>query len=152
MKAANRLKSLRVISLALLAGAISFAAIVYFLLTTQGYTDPDTILQRIGIAAMLMAVVTAPIVESKILNNRLAGKSVGLDKKIDSFATALIVRLAMIECATIINIVFYLLSGDVMLIALSGAGIVGLLMSYPRLSRVVNLLQLTEEEERELQV
>ncbi|MBI4427884.1 MAG: hypothetical protein HY562_02080 [Ignavibacteriales bacterium] len=134
-------KVITVVYLALLTGQLIFLGVV-FLLHSQGFelmTENREIFLYVG-----MVVTLAAIAGSAVLFGSL--QKVALTKTDESsrgirYSTAHLVRLALIEGCNFVNLVFYLLTAEILFLVLFAFGIAAFILARPNRDSFVTDLQ-----------
>lgn len=108
----NRFQALRIIVFALAAGQLAFLAVVLAIqraVPPPGSLDP-TILPIVAVI-VLLSTVAASVRVGQMMTGR-ASRQPDETARWTAFQSAVILRLALVEGASFLNLVFYLLTGE----------------------------------------
>jgi hypothetical protein len=143
---AQFLSSLRVLHAAMVIGLILFLAIVHFVLQPDPtvFNGPNPAL-LVNIAAGLLIICSS--VGYWVFGQRLKmlHTTADLNQKLLDYRSASIIKFALIEGPTLASIVFYLLSGNIVLVGIAGVGIVVMAINHPTAMKVKMDLELSDE-------
>lgn len=143
---------LTILFFALVAGQLLFVGVAFFL-NQQGSIEPLPELEDIMKIIVPLAAVAA-VGGSTFLGRGLLAqipKDSGLKKKLNQYRSAFIVKMAMHEGVSLLAIVTYMLTGQVLFLAVSGVIIALQMMMTPKPERTIEELGLTGEEKATLQ-
>jgi len=145
-----RFKTTRIIHLALLAGQVLFAAVVFFLTrSTAISTDTNNPLFVVAPLLAMAAVVASIFLYKQQL--ALATQQQTLNSKLAQYQTALIIRWALLESASLFNIVCYFVTGNFALLLIAFLIIAYFISIRPTINSAENDLNLTYEEKLDLE-
>ena len=143
---AQFLTALRTLHSAMVIGLILFLAIVHFVLQPDPakLNEPNSAL-FVNIAVGLL--VTCTVVGYWLFGQRLTILRTITDpnQKLLDYRSASIIKFALIQGSTLASIVFYLLSGNIVLIGIAGVGILVMAINHPTAMKVKMDLELSEE-------
>lgn len=144
------LKTIGIIHLALVVGQVLFGVVVFtqshaISLNLKDTHDPFLLVVPI----MAIGSFTASIIVFKQLLNAAANKAT-LTAKITAYQSALIVRFALLEGASLFGIVTFLLRGNLLFIGISGLIVLYFLILRPTKDKTQTDLNLSYEETAEL--
>ena len=129
---------------ALLVGQVVFLSVIFFI-HSQGFevnVESVEVFQYIGIAATLLGISAGNVLYQ---NLRKAGSSESdLAFKSVRYNTATLVRLALLEATNLINLVFYLMSGDNLFLGTFTLGIAAFILARPQRDTFLSDLQLSQ--------
>lgn len=109
-----QLQTVRIIHLALMAGPTLFAFVVVFLtINNPDGREAIEVLNYIAPAMFFFALASYPFLFRSAIKPALEG-SMPLEKKITTFQTGHIIRLALLEGACLFSIVVVLLNGEML--------------------------------------
>lgn len=147
----TRLRVAQLISFALTAGIVLFMGVTYFLISTDRLT-PDSsevpLISYLPYAAVLFSIPLAAFVSRKYFSS--VDRSLPFVEKIGLFQTGLIVKLAIYEGSALLAIVISMKLGSVIHLAAPLISLVLMILSFPSVSRVDQLIGLTDEEKNEM--
>jgi hypothetical protein len=148
----NDIKAIRVLYFALLAGQLLFAILVSVLVETgvlsNGVQSVTSIFQ---VAVLVIAATTVPasfFIFRKRLSDVSAEKT--LDKKLEKYRAALILRMALCEMPALFAIIAYFLTHNRSFLWMTILLIINFLFIYPTNSRIIDQLQLGSSEQSTL--
>lgn len=145
-------RSLNLVHFGLLAGQVVFAAAV--LIVHSGLPSrPDDYLTKI-LLILVSAVVINGFVTGNILYNRQLKRirtTGDLIAKMTNFRGAMIVRLALLEGASLFAVVASLITGELLFLTMTGLIIAYFLTLKPSPGRVISDLDLDETERRKVE-
>jgi hypothetical protein len=148
----NDIKAIRVLYLALLAGQLLFAILVAVLVETgvlsNGVQSVTSIFQ---VAVLVIAATTVPA-SFFLFRKRLSDISSEepLDKKLEKYRAALILRMALCEMPALFAIIAYFLTHNRSFLWMTILLIINFLFIYPTNSRIIDQLQLGSSEQSSL--
>ena len=132
---------------ALLSGQIVFSAITLFL--NHGLMfQPDPSLRDIFIYIVPLFVLNGFVTGNIIYKNRLKKikKFNSLTSKMTEYRGAIIIRMALLEGASLFSIVIYLITADIAFIAMAGIVVLYFLLLKPSREKVILELELNSTE------
>ncbi len=138
---------LRILHLALVATVVVFGALVHFMLLpmTDFQSEKNSgLFTSLSAGYIVFAVIIGQWLFSKQLNK--AKDSIDLSDKLNSYRSASIIRWALLEGAILATLVFYLLSGNFVLLGIAGIIFWPLLFQHPNAMKVKNDLALSQPE------
>lgn len=141
------LRGLQVIYLALLLGTVSLALVSLFVQSDiSGETDRsfNDLLLIVTTILSFAAVLASNIVFRQKLNTCLTLP--GLYEKLTAYRSAIVVRLALVEAASYFLIVAYLLTGNLVLMALLVLILLVFLIYRPTKEKLITDLELSAKE------
>jgi hypothetical protein len=145
----NDLKAIRVLYFALLAGQLLFTLIVTILVETgilsNGFRSVTLFFQ---VAVLVIAAATIPAAFF-LFRRRLSGISPeeGLDKKMEKYRAALILRMALCEMPVLFAIIAYFVTNNRSFLWMTILLIINFLFIYPSRNRIIDQLQLSSSEQ-----
>jgi hypothetical protein len=146
------LKSMQTIHAALLAGQVMFAAVSYFV----AEKTPNFSLKNTGdvflyiVPLMAIGSFTAGNIVFKQKIASLPAKDILMEKLI-GYLTALIIRFALLEGASLFGIVAFMLTGNLLFLLISVLLMLFMLTLRPSADKVATDLELSYEEKLELE-
>ncbi|MES2279170.1 MAG: hypothetical protein V4592_24270 [Bacteroidota bacterium] len=143
-------KVLTIIHLALMLGQVLFGVVVFF--QTRSVRVNIEKIDDVYIYIVPFMAISCFIASNFMYKQQLgiaAGKPT-LQEKMTGYQTALIVRYALLEGASLFGIVVYLLTGNLLFLLISGAIVIYFLLIRPTRDRVEADLNLTYEEKIDL--
>lgn len=128
---------LRLLHLSMMAAVFILGLIVHFVLVPA----PDFILNEnnalfVNIAAAYMAIAVALSYWLFGVRLNVAKQQTSLSDKLNAYRGATILRFALIEGAALLTVVFYLLTGNLVLLGIAGIGLVVMLLHHPNLVKL----------------
>jgi hypothetical protein len=147
------LKSLKMIHAALIGSCVLYIlAGIYFVKHNFDVKDNaavhDQKLMFISIV-MLLALIPLAYYISKKMVERIP-KDLNLNDKLVKYRQSFIIKLALIEFACLLNITFYIISGNIYILYQVIIIIIALILSSPNKTAIVDELNLTKEEIEEI--
>jgi hypothetical protein len=148
----NYLKAIRILYLALLIGQIMFSLIVTVLVETgvisYGMNSLTSVMQ---VAIIVMAAVAIPA-SFFLFRKRLSeiDPEEGLEKKLEKYRAALIIRMALCEFPAMFAIIAYFVTTNRSFLWMVILLIGNFLLIYPSNNKIVNSLQLNSSEQSSL--
>ena len=145
---AATVKALSIIHAGLIIGVVLFLAVVYSITPQKGFsisTDP------LVIASIFLAVFGMAF-SGKLFNiiiSKISADST-LKQKIATYQTAYIARFALLEAPSLFSVVIYMLTGNLLVIAIVGVLLLFFISIRPTKSKVIGDLQLDYNEQAEL--
>lgn len=123
---------LRLLHLSMMAAVIIFGLITHFvLIPVQDFKPNDYAALFINIAAVYLAIAVALSYWLFGLRVQAAKQQNSLSDKLNTYRAATIIRFALIEGALLLTVVFYLLTGNLVLLGIAGVGLVVLALLHP---------------------
>ncbi|MBX2846670.1 MAG: hypothetical protein KTR13_10705 [Saprospiraceae bacterium] len=144
----SNLRSLSVIHAALCMGVIIFLSVIYFGLKPEKLEPTNTIFLILGGMLVLTGISASLIFYRSLLSKLNEADSIGA--KFTTYRSASIIRYALLEGPTLVNSVFFLLTGNPIHLYIALAGVAILFLSRPTLQQFVNDARLTGDERRSL--
>lgn len=146
-------RSITIIYFGLLIGQVAFSAITLYLNLGLMY-QPDDSLRDVFIYVVPILVVNGFVTGHLIYKNRLKKiKSYNiLTSKMGEYRGAMIIRLAMLEGASLFSIIVYLLTADLIFIAMSGLIIAYFIKLRPTIDKISMDLELDSTEKLKIKV
>lgn len=138
---------LRILHLSLLATVVAFGVAVQFvLLPTGSFGSIENSGLYVNLAAgyMVFAIAIGYWLFGNQMKNAKAGNN--LSDKLHTYRSASIIRWALLEGAALAALVFYLLCGSVVLLAVAGISLVVFLLLHPNVMRLKIDLDLSPAE------
>ena len=149
----GELKSLQIVHRALLLGLVLFAAIAFYLNYSgnfiAGLKSYDQPLQVIAITLSFGGFFIGSLLFKKKMQ-QLKDSSPELRVKLSTYRSAAIMQWALLECPALFAIICFLLVGNYAFLALAVVFIILFAVTAPNKTKMMLLLQLTEEEINEL--
>jgi hypothetical protein len=152
-KAKDALRAISVFFYAMIGGLLIFSIIVFTLnyLVGHGLLDPSMI--RIFFIAVLviatMSIFMAPRLYKKRITDALS-PGLSLMDKLNIYRSALILYLALCEGAGLFAVIVYFLTGYKPLLIVIAVVLLAMLQKRPEKSKIFNELQLSSQEQLEL--
>ncbi len=145
----NYFNQMRFLHIALVTGALTFGAVIYYVVGAKAYDENLGQLFEYVVPALFIGVV---LVSLFLLNRKLAEIRAmdALDYQLGAYRAINIMRWALAEGTTIFAIVAYLMTGKDNLMILALLGIAYLFFQRPDVDRLVEELNLNAEEQRQL--
>ena len=151
--AKETLRAIRVFFYSMIGGMLTFTVIIFALNFFQEPVLVDKSLERIFfIAVLFIAAICIPtatrmynkrIIEAQSLDLTLMGK-------LDIYRAALILYLALCEGAGLFTVIVYFLTGNKLLLVVIAIVLLAMLLKRPEKFKIFNELQLSSEEQMEL--
>jgi len=145
------LKSLNILFLALLMGQVSFAAITYYL---NIGVEPQTGVTR----NMLIIVALFLMMNGFVLGNFLYKNQIRrvrdfntLNFRLGGYRSAFILRLALLEGASLFSIVAYLLTADLIFMVIAGLIVAYFIFLRPNVNKIAMDLDLERSDKVKLE-
>ena len=126
---------------ALLVGQVIFLAVI-FLIHSQGFEvnlQSLEVFQYVGVAATLIGVAVSNILYRTLLKAAFA--ELDSTVKIVRYNAATLARLALLEAANLINLVFYLITGYNLFLGTFALGIAAFILARPQRDTFLSDLQ-----------
>jgi hypothetical protein len=138
-------KSLKIIHLALLIGQCLFAAVAFFLVSTNQFPPTlkdSSVLKVIGAATALVGLGAGYFVAGKMVE--AAQNNSVMDEKLNRYRSALLVRYALMEAPALLNVVLYMLTGGLLYLGIAGALIVWFGLQIPEKGKCLTEMSIDE--------
>ena len=152
-KAKDALRSISIFFYAMIGGLLMFAIIVFALNYLLGHGLLDQSMVRIFFIAVLaiaaMSIFMAPRLYKKRITDTLSPGLTLMDK-LDIYRSALILYLALCEGAGLFAVIVYFLTGYKLLLIVIAVVLLAMLQKRPEKSKIFNDLQLSSQEQLEL--
>ena len=152
-KMSNQLKRLQFLFNALLTGQVIFLIIVVFIKSKKLVPDADEQLNKILQILALLIAVGGFFGGNKLFYNsieKLRQEGISVAEKFKQYQKISIIKWAMAEAACIFALIGYLITGNAAFIALAGVLLFIFFGYNPVKSKIVQQLQLDEEEAAQL--
>ncbi len=144
-------KQVNILFGALLFGQLSIVVVLLFVKSTS---EGAILLDNTTIGMFSMIVLSFGLIVfliSKVLYQKLVGQVKGdLPFKLQRFRSALVIRYALIEGVTILSVILFFISGEVICLVVAIASLIHFASLRPTRQRAINDLDLTGAEQREL--
>jgi divalent metal cation (Fe/Co/Zn/Cd) transporter len=128
---------LRLLHLSMTAAVIVFGLVAHFvLIPVQDLKPNDNAALFVNIAAVYLAIAVALSYWLFGVRLNVAKQQTSLSDKLNTYRAATILRFALIEGAALLTVVFYLLTGNLVLLGIAGIGVVVLLLHHPNLVKL----------------
>lgn len=139
---------LRILHLALLAGVIGFGTVVHFVLLPMPDFEPEGFNSSLYVNLSAGYLVFAISLGYWLFGQQMktAKAATDLGDKLNAYRSSSIIRWALLEGAALMSLVFYLLSGNVILLAIAGVALLVLLLLHPNAMRLKVDLDLSQVE------
>lgn len=144
----KKIQSMKIIALALIAGVIVFAAIVY-----AGMAAPNSTTENDELSYVLAGIVVFSMVTSFFLGWNQVSKikaSESINKRMEKYQRALILRLAPLEVAALFGVVVAITNNNAEYLVATVVLVVMMLAYFPYRGRLINDLKLSQEEIQEV--
>jgi hypothetical protein len=145
------LKMLTILFLALLVGPVMFIMVSILARQGGGFDNQEPmeeiLLPMVAIAAILGIVGGGILFRQQI---KKVSPQQALTRKIQQYQVAILLRLAVLEAPTLLAVVGFLLTGNLIFLGMALALLLMMGMRRPSLTEAIESLALTAEEEREL--
>jgi hypothetical protein len=145
------LKMLTILFLALLVGPVMFIMVSILARQGGGFDNQEPmeeiLLPMVAIAAILGIVGGGILFRQQI---KKVSPQQALTRKIQQYQVAILLRLAVLEAPTLLTVVGFLLTGNLIFLGMALALLLMMGMRRPSLTEAIESLALTAEEEREL--
>lgn len=138
---------LRILHLAMSVAVVVFGMVVHFvILPIQDIDAGNNSTLYVNLSAAYLVVAIS--IGYWLFGNQMkkAKESTSLSDKLNTYRSACIIRWALLEGAALVALVFYLLSGNLVLLALAGIGVLVLALSHPNEMRLKVSLDLNQAE------
>lgn len=152
-KTKDALRSISIFYYSMIGGLLMFAIIVFALnyLQVSGLPDPSTV-RFFFIAVLVIAAISifmAIRLYKKRITDALSPGLVLMDK-LNIYRSALILYLALCEGAGLFAVIVYFLTGYKLLLIVIAVVLLAMLQKRPEKSKIFNELQLSSQEQLEL--
>lgn len=141
-------KTTTIIHMALAAGQILFAAVTFIIPKNQVKSAGNDMLIYVVPVLAITCFIAGHILFLKLLSN--IKRDTTLKAKLTAYQSATIVRLALLQGASLFGIVCFLLTGKLIPIAISGALIAYFIYLRPTKQKIEDDLNLGYDEKAEL--
>jgi hypothetical protein len=148
----NDLKAIRILYFAMLAGQLLFAITIIALVETGFVTGNNNSLLPIGqVAVIVIAIVSIPA-SFFLFRKRLSeiDPEEDLEKKLEKYRAALIIRLALCQMPTMFAVIVYFITNDHSFLWMIIILISNFLFIYPSNNKIISSLQLNSSEQSSL--
>lgn len=144
------MSNIRIIYLALVTGLIIFMALAVNMRGNENISSPETtdILFIIDIIVNAMMLPLSFIVSNKRIDQ--IDRKLALSEKLNQFMQAFIIRLAILEAPALFSVIVLLLNGNISALALFALALALIGLNYPTPERIGKMLELTDEEKKQL--
>ena len=152
-RAKEALRSISVFFYAMVGGMLIFAIIVFALNLLEKPALEDESVTNIFLVVVLLIAAISLIVATRIYPKRIAAANVTgltLMDKLNIYRAALIFYLALCEGAGLFAIIVYFLTGNKLFLIVVGVVLLAMLLKRPEKSKIFNELQLSSQEQLEL--
>jgi len=149
MTSRNFFKANQIVHIAFIIGLVFFALISFFL-QLQGFGSLGQEFNRASVF-IVPVIAICGIIASKLTFKRKLNDCIGktsLKDKLTEYRSALIIKFAIIEVATFITILSYLLTGDLILLAIVGFLIIVFATYRPSKEKLFLDLELSQPEKQ----
>jgi hypothetical protein len=151
----GHIKTMQILTKALIMGLIIFALMVIFLYQTSFKDSPPPITSMydvfLGISAAVL--VLAGLIALQLYRKgveRAKNLTGSLNDKLNIYRSTLITYLALSEAGGMLSVIFLFLTGDMRLLIVTGFSVLLMLKGYVTKKKLVNELQLNWQEEQDL--
>jgi hypothetical protein len=149
------LRSMRIVSAALMIGVTLFAIIISFLILQIGPVMDAEGLQykdiffyaSIGLAAICFVIARSLYEKKKVI---VKNAPISLLDKLNQYQAALILYMAPCEGAALFSVVVLFLTGNFLLLIVTGLALAAMFSKFPWPKRVISELSLDWKEEQEI--
>jgi hypothetical protein len=152
-RAKDALRSISVFFYAMVGGMLIFAILVFALNLLEKPALNDESLSLIFLIVVLFIAMISIAVASKMYAKRITTVHVSglsLMDKLTIYRSALVLYLALCEGAGLFAIIVYFLTGNKLLLAVAGVVIIAMILKRPEKFKIFNELQLSSQEQLEL--
>lgn len=116
----------------MMLAVIIFGSITHFvLIPVPDFKPNDHAALFVNIAAVYLAIAVAISYWLFGIRLNVAKQQSSLSDKLNTYRSATIIRFALIEGALLLTVVFYLLTGNLVLLGIAGIGLVVLALLHP---------------------
>jgi hypothetical protein len=147
------LKAITVFFYTMIGGLLIFAALVFVLTLMETPVLNDKSIEQIFLVAVLFAALISTSLATRLYNKRIVeirSLSLTLMNKLTIYRAALILYLAICESAGLFAIIVYFLTGNKLLLIIIVFVLLAMLLKRPEKFKIFNELQLSSEEQSEL--
>ncbi len=145
-------KQLNILFTALLFGQLTIAIVLLYVKSTM---DGVILLDNTSLGVMSMVILGFSVivfVAGKMLYQKLTAQVQGnLSVKLRRFRSALVIRYALVEGVTILGFILFIISGEVICLIVGIVSLIYFASLRPTRQRAINDLNMTTQEQRELQ-
>jgi len=152
-KAKDALRAINVFFYSMIGGMLMFTIIIFALNFLQTPALFDQFLVRIFFIAVLVIAGISILMATRLYKRRITDASsqgLTLMDKLTIYRSALILYLALCEGAGLFAVIVYFLTGYNLLLIIIGVVLLAMLMKRPEKSKIFNELQLSSQEQLEL--
>ena len=152
-KAKDALRAINVFFYSMIGGMLMFTIIIFALNFLQTPALFDQFLVRIFFIAVLVIAGISILMATRLYKRRITDASsqgLTLMDKLTIYRSALILYLALCEGAGLFAVIVYFLTGYNLLLIIIGLVLLAMLMKRPEKSKIFNELQLSSQEQLEL--
>jgi hypothetical protein len=152
-RAKDALRSISVFFYSMIGGLLMFAVLVFALNFLQAPALLDPSLVRIFFIAVLAIAVMSIFMATRLYKKRIAdalSPGMILMDKLNIYRSALILYLALCEGAGLFAVIVYFLTGYKLLLIVIAVVLLAMLQKRPEKSKIFNELQLSSQEQLEL--
>jgi hypothetical protein len=143
-------KTTKIIHLALLGGQLMFAVLMFMTnRSTTILTDTSDLFLIVAPAIALGSFIASVFLYNQQIT--AAASRTSLSSKLTSYQTALIIRCALLEGASLFNIVCYFVTGNFLFLLVSFIIMIYFITVRPTINKVAEELNLTYEHKAELE-
>jgi hypothetical protein len=150
------IRAMRILCIALMAGALVFALMVIVLNQVSGPAMPEDgkeyneifLYVAIGIAVILLLQAI------RLYSKKIAvikDSTVSLREKLNQYRAALILYMALCEMPALFSIIVFFMTGNYIVLAVTGVMLVAMLLRMPQKKKIANELALNFQEQQELE-
>lgn len=143
-------RTLKVAFFALVSGQLFFALISVLLIEmgkfTSGMTELRNVFLLIALVFIALGVTTGILVFRKRITS--LREQTGLPEKMTGYRSALIVRYALLEIPAFVSLIFFLVTGDYLLLGLAFLVIIFFLTLIPTVPKAIADLELNYNEKK----
>ncbi|MBL7725836.1 MAG: hypothetical protein JNK27_16985 [Chitinophagaceae bacterium] len=157
-KPKDNLRAMRILTAALSIGVVFFTLVVVFvnqltktppLANSELLADNNTSLGIVAIIGSACIAGARLLYKKRITAIKQSGKS--LNDKLGQYRTALILYLAICEAAAMFSVIFFFLTGNFVILAVTGLMLIMMLSKIPVPGRLIRELDLDWKEQQELE-
>lgn len=146
----EQLKTIRIIHFGLMAGPTFFAAVVAFLIISQGPAiDGSPVLNYLAPACFIVALLLYPLMFRNAVR-KVKSENMELPEKMTTFQTGHVIRLAILEGAALLSAVVALTNGAIYHLITVGLILALMFTKFPTPVLLESELELTPEEKEQL--
>jgi hypothetical protein len=152
-RAKEALRSIGVFFYAMVGGMLIFAILVFALNLLENPSLIDKSLIRIFLIVVLFIAAISLTVATRIYAKRItAAHVIGLSliDKLNIYRASLVLYLALCEGAGLFAVIIYFLTGEKLLLVVIAIVLLAMLLKRPEKSKIFNELQLSSQEQLEL--